>query len=350
MKIIRPIRQSDLDALLGMAETAGAGFTSLPPVREYLAQKIALSEQSFAATVEKAGHERYLFVMEETDSGEIGACCAIEAACGLDEAFYSYRVGTAIHASRELGIYNSVPTLYLSNDLTGTSVLCSLYMQPDFRGGGVGKLLSKCRFLFMANHPQRFSSKVIAEMRGVSNDAGHSPFWEGLGRHFFSVDYDRAEHIVGTGNKAFIAELMPPHPIYTVLLPQAAREVMGKVHPQTAPALQMLEQEGFRYQGYIDIFDGGPSVEAPLADIASVRRSRVRRVRIGPVPSDATLFLIANTRLGDFRCTIAGLAIDDDDHVIVPAAVAAALGLGDEPGKGGGDGNAEGAQARIVEL
>jgi len=330
MKIIRPIRSDDLPALLDMARNAGAGFTSLPPVPEYLADKIALSEASFAADVDEPGHQRYLFVMEETDSGEIGACCAIEAACGLDEAFYNYRVGLAVHASRELGIYNSVPTLYLSNDLTGTSVLCSLYMRPDFRGAGAGKLLSKCRFLFMANHPQRFAKKVIAEMRGVSDEQGRSPFWEGLGRHFFSVDYAHAEHIVGTGNKAFIAELMPPHPIYTVLLPEAARAVMGQVHPQTAPALHLLEQEGFRYQGYIDIFDGGPSVEAPLEEIRSIRRAQVLTVFVGK-PAAGAPCLIANTELGNYRCAYAEYAIKNG-HITLPAELARALEVdgGDE--------------------
>ena len=341
MKIIRPIRRADLAALVHMAETAGAGFTSLPPVPEYLAQKIELSEQSFKADVTQAGHERYMFVMEETDRGAsnfgIGACCAVEAACGLDEAFYNYRVGLAVHASRELGIYNSVPTLYLSNDLTGTSVLCSLFMKPDFRGAGSGKLLSKCRFLFMANFPGRFAAKVIAEMRGVSNEKGHSPFWEGLGRHFFTVDYERAEHIVGTGNKAFIAELMPPHPIYTVLLPQAARDVMGKVHPQTAPALHLLEQEGFRYQGYIDIFDGGPSVEARLVDIRSVQRSRLLPVRCGMVAPGGATQLVANTQLDNFRCAIAELAVSDD-HLTLSTELAEALGI------------ADGEMARVVAL
>lgn len=338
MKIIRPIRADDLPALVHMAETAGAGFTSLPPVPEFLAQKIALSEASFAAAIATPGHERYLFVMEESDTGEIGACCAIEAACGLDEAFYNYRVGLAVHASRELGIYNSVPTLYLSNDLTGTSVLCSLYMKPGFRGAGAGKLLSKCRFLFMACHPQRFAKKVIAEMRGVSDEHGHSPFWEGLGRHFFTVDYDRAEHIVGTGNKAFIAELMPPHPIYTVLLPQSAREVMGQVHPQTVPALHLLEQEGFRYQGYIDIFDGGPSVEAPLDEIRSIRRAQSLTAVIGAVAAgeDDPLCLVSNTGIGGFRCLATRLhpAAWADGRAPLSPAVAAALGVADgEPVK-----------------
>lgn len=325
MKIIRPIAPADLPALVHLAKSAGAGFTSLPTDEGFLKEKLELSLASFAKDVKVAGHERYLFVMEETGSGEIGACCAIEAACGLDEAFYNYRVGLTVHASRELGIYNQVPTLYLSNDYTGTSVLCSLYMQPHFRGAGAGKLLSKCRFLFMSLFPERFAEKVIAEMRGVSNEQGHSPFWEGLGRHFMSVGYTEAEHIVGMGNKAFIAELMPPHPIYAVLLPKAAQEVMGKVHADTAPALHLLQQEGFRYQGYIDIFDGGPTVEAPREDIRCICRAQAVTVRIGR-PQGGAPCLVANSLLGGFRCAYAELE-PDDGQVTLDAALAAELGV-----------------------
>lgn len=303
MQVLRPIALDDLDGLLHMAQTAGAGFTSLPPVAEILQAKIELSMQSFEATVTKPGHERYMFVLEDFERGKVGGCCAVEAACGLDEPFYNYRVGTTVHASRELKIYNLVPTLYLSNDYTGTSVLCSLYLAPEFRGGGNGHLLSRSRFLMMAQYPQRFADKVIAEMRGVSDEKGRSPFWEGLGRHFFSIDYDRAEHLVGMGNKAIIAELMPKHPIYTSLLSDEARAVLGKVHHQTVPALHLLERENFRMQGYIDIFDGGPTVEAPLHEIRSIKRSRVLRAaatgEFGGMPH-----LVANTSLGDFRCTL----------------------------------------------
>jgi len=322
MKVIRPIAAADLPALLQLAHAAGAGFTSLPTNEAYLKGKIDLSLASFADEVSSAGHERYLFVMEDISTGEIGACCAVEAACGLDEAFYNYRIGLTVHASRELGIYNRVPTLYLSNDYTGTSVLCSLFMQPHFRGEGAGKLLSKCRFLFMAQFPQRFADKVIAEMRGVSNDAGRSPFWEGLGRHFMSVEYTEAEHIVGMGNKGFIAELMPPHPIYSVLLPQEAQAVMGKVHSETAPALHLLEQEGFRYQGYIDIFDGGPTVEAPRSAIRSIAQSQLLPVRRG-LPTAATKGLIANTDLRGFRCIHANLHVEGGALLLTDAQMAA---------------------------
>ena len=325
MKVIRPIRPDDLDALVYMAQTAGAGFTSLPPDKDFLGKKIELSVQSFDADVKTAGHERYMFVLEDTATGEIGGCCAIEAACGLDEPFYNYHVGVTVHANRELGVYNRIPTLHLSNDYTATSVLCSLYLRPEFRSGGAGRLLSKCRFLFMGNFPARFSEKVIAEMRGVSDDKGQSPFWEGLGRHFFSIDYEAAEHIVGMGNKAFIAELMPPHPIYSVLLPPEAQAVMGRVHPQTAPALHLLEQEGFRYQNYVDIFDGGPTVEAPLMDIRSIRKSQLLPCQITDSSSGST-HLIANDRLHGFRCALAQLT-PSENSVNISAELAQALGV-----------------------
>jgi arginine N-succinyltransferase len=325
MNLIRPIRAADLDALVNIAKTAGAGFTSLPPVAEYLRERIELSERSFAAEVTLAGHQRYMFVLEDGATGSIGGCCAVEAACGLEEPFYNYHVGLTVHASRELDVYRRTPTLYLSNDYTGASVLVSLYLAPAFRGGGAGRLLSKCRFAFMAQFPQRFASKVIAEMRGVSDEQGRAPFWEGLGRHFFSIDYARAEHIVGMGNKAFIAELMPKHPIYTVLLSPEAQTVMGRVHWQTAPALHLLEQEGFRYQGYIDIFDGGPTVEAPLADIRSIRRSRLLTAHVGG-DGGGEPHLVASTGLSDFRCALARLTPDDTSVDLEPA-LAAALGV-----------------------
>ena len=327
MNRIRPIRPDDLDALLELAREAGAGFTSLPPDRDFLRGRIELSLRSFDAQVTTPGHERYLFVLQDGRDGGVGGCCAVEAACGLDEPFYSYRVGLTVQASQRFELYNRVPTLYLTNDYTGSTVLCSLFLRPGFRGRtGAGRLLSKCRFLFMAAHRARFAERAIAEMRGVSDERGRAPFWEGLGRHFFRVDYGEAERIVGLGNKSFIAELMPAHPIYAALLPAEARDVMGQVHEHTRPALRLLESEGFRHQGYIDIFDGGPTVEAPLAAVRSVRESRVLESRIGTAPPGAAMQLLANDRLREFRCVMAPAA-PARDHVVLDQATAAALNI-----------------------
>ncbi len=157
-----------------------------------------------------------------------------------------------------------MPTLFLSNDHTGSSELCTLFLDPEWRKEGNGYLLSKSRFMFMAAFRDKFNDKVVAEMRGVIDEHGYSPFWQSLGKRFFSMDFSRADFLCGTGQKAFIAELMPKHPIYTHFLSQEARDVIGQVHPQTAPARAVLEKEGFRYRNYIDIFDGGPTLECDI--------------------------------------------------------------------------------------
>ncbi len=106
-------------------------------------------------------------------------------AVGLNDPWYNYRVGTLVHASKELNVYNALPTLFLSNDHTGSSELCTLFLDPDWRKEGNGYLLSKSRFMFMAAFRDKFNDKVVAEMRGVIDEHGYSPFWQSLGKRFF---------------------------------------------------------------------------------------------------------------------------------------------------------------------
>lgn len=118
---------------------------------------------------------------------------AILEAVGLNDPWYNYRVGTMVHASKELNVYNALPTLFLCNDHTGASELCTLFLDPAWRKEGNGYLLSKSRFMFMAAFRDRFNEKVVAEMRGVIDDTGYSPFWESLGERFFSMEFSRAD-------------------------------------------------------------------------------------------------------------------------------------------------------------
>lgn len=324
MLVVRPITPHDYAALYTCAVESGHGFTSLPVDEGLLRRRIARAQEAFArAQVSEPGEEGYLFVMEDSASGEVVGCSAIEAAVGLSESFYHYRRGKEVHASRELSVYNEVETLTLCNDYTGVTELCTLFLRQPFRKHMNGRVLSRFRLLFMAEFKQRFSTTVIAEMRGVSDDLGNSPFWQWLQKNFFSIDFTQADYLTGIGEKTFIAELMPRHPIYVKLLSAEAQAVIGKVHQNTRPALAMLESEGFRCRGYIDIFDAGPTVEADLVNIRSVRDSRRLPVKIGVVSSTAR-YIICNTRLADFRAGQAQLDIHSD-HVVIEASVAAAL-------------------------
>ncbi|WP_114195460.1 arginine N-succinyltransferase [Edaphovirga cremea] len=303
MMLIRPVQHKDLADILVLAGKTGIGMTSLPKDEKHLAARIERAIATWEGHLER-GEQGYLFVLEDSEQQKVVGVSAIEVAVGLSEPWYNFRVGTLVHASKALNVYKPVPTLYLSNDHTGYSELCTLFLDQDYRHNKNGQLLSKVRFLFIATFRQYFARKVIAEMRGVSDENGLSPFWEGVGRHFFGMDFAQADFLTGTGQKSFIAELMPKHPLYVDFLTPEARAVIGTVHPQTAPARAVLESEGLHYQGYVDIFDAGPTLEADIDDIRAVKQSRRLKVVIGESASDAPCYLVANENYVNYRALL----------------------------------------------
>lgn len=300
--IVRPVRQDDLPSLLALARSAGSGLTTLPADLERLAHRVGWAEKTFAGDAERADAD-YLFVMAD-DEDQVVGITGLAGAVGLREPWYNYRVGMTLSASPRLGIYRPVPTLFLVNDLCGQSEVCSLFLHANHRVGINGRLLSKSRFLFLAEFAHLFGERIIAEMRGVSDENGRSPFWEGLGKHFFQMPFAEADYLTGIGNKAFIAELMPRFPLYTPLLPESARAVIGKVHRHTEAALRLLQGEGFSHRGYVDIFDGGAVVECETAQIRAVRESQVLVLSVG-TPDAGEDYLIFNRSLADCRITCA---------------------------------------------
>ncbi|MDA9557709.1 arginine N-succinyltransferase [Vibrio sp.] len=326
MLVVRPISRSDYDALHLCAVESGHGFTSLPVDKELLNRRITHSEDSFNKDdLSEPTNESYLMVGVDSDTGDIAGTTGIEAAVGWDVPFYSYHISTVIHHSERLNVHNKVKILTLGNDYTGYSEVCTLFLRPNHRKGTNGRLMSKCRFLLMAEHPERFSKTVFAEMRGVSDEEGNSPFWKWLQTHFFSIDFTMADYLTGVGKKGFIADLMPKFPIYVNLLSQEAQAVIQQVHPQTAPALKLLQQEGFRCRDHIDIFDGGPTVECDLDSVKAVKCSFNAITQISEHTS-STQFLISNTRFKHFRAAVSQVAYDEETkHAIITPDTAKAL-------------------------
>ncbi|MDV7104247.1 arginine N-succinyltransferase [Vibrio sp. TH_r3] len=328
MLVVRPIQKTDYDALRVCAEESGHGFTSLPVNEELLTNRINHSVESFnKPNVTKAGDEGYLMVGFDSETGEIGGTTGIEAAIGWDVPFYTYHISKVVHSSAKLGVNNVVKLLTFGNNYTGCSEVCTLFLRPTFRGGLNGRLMSKCRFLMMAEHPQRFAKTVFAEMRGVSDQHGNSPFWQWLQEHFFSIDFTLADYLTGIGKKGFIADLMPKLPIYVNLLSKEAQAVIGQVHDNTVPALKLLEKEGFVCRDYVDIFDAGPTVECDLNNIASVRDSFKAKVEISDHASSQS-YLMINTCFDNFRATAAKAAYDQETgRVLLSLEVATALNV-----------------------
>jgi len=82
--------------------------------------------------------------------------------------------------------------------------------------------------------------------------------------------------------------------------------VMGQPHPSGRAALRMLEAEGFAFDRYIDIFDGGPTVTAQTDNIRTVREARTETIaEIGE--GGPTKVLAASGSLTDFRAACASV-------------------------------------------
>jgi arginine N-succinyltransferase len=140
-------------------------------------------------------------------------------------------------------------------------------------------------------------------------------------------DADLANSAMGN---QIISDLLPRHPIYVALLPEAAKECLGKPHDSAAPAYKMLLKEGFAFHGYIDVFDGGPLVDARIDDIKTVKDSKVYTVRIDD-SGDAPVYLLAAGYLQSFRVT-RGAGKVEGEIMTIGADAAKALGVkaGDE--------------------
>jgi arginine N-succinyltransferase len=313
MMLLRNARKSDLDTIYQFAEQSGVGFTTLPKDKEILANRLSWSCTSFQKTVDTPNGEYYLFVLEDPSTGQVVGTSAIEATTGFDFPFYSYKVSKHTRICSSLNIRSDYEALNLVNDNQGRSEICTLFVEPAYRFQYNGLLLSRGRFLFMGQYPERFTSIIIAELRGISDEREHSPFWDGLGEHFFHIPFVVADHLTLSENKQFIADLMPTYPIYVNILPPAAQGVIGIPHESTMKAMNILLREGFRYNSYIDIFDGGPTLEAPREQIRTIANNRLMTVKNTRKEVSSQQYIIANTKL-NYRATISQATINKSQN------------------------------------
>ncbi|KQM27009.1 MULTISPECIES: arginine N-succinyltransferase [unclassified Sphingomonas] len=319
---IRAARESDLKYLYEMAKLTGGGFTNLPPDRNALMTRLERSAMAFSHEEDSPRDEVFVLVLENIDTGEVRGTCQVFTKVGQRWPFYSYRVATLTKHSEALGRTFRADILNLVNDLEGSSEVGGLFLHPGERAGGLGLLLARSRYLFIARHRGRFADRVLAELRGIIDEAGGSPFWDGVAGRFFGMTFQDADQFNAIHGNQFIADLMPRHPVYIAMLPEAARGVIGLPHPTGRAAMRMLENEGFAYENYVDIFDGGPTMTARTDQIATVRNRReLQVVAIGEGGSPS---LLATGRLADFRACMGDVTLRDDG-IVIDAEAARAL-------------------------
>ncbi len=321
---LRPATGDDIEPLYEMAKLTGGGFTNLPPDRDSLAGKLERSTQAFTRESEDLRDDLFVLVLENCETGEVRGTCQLFSQVGQRWPFYSYRLHTLTQHSRELGRTVRAEILSLVTDLEGSSEVGGLFLHPGERAGGLGLLLARSRYLFIAMHRHRFGARIIAELRGVIDERGGSPFWDGVAGRFFGMSFQEADYFNALHGNQFIADLMPKHPVYAAMLSEKARSAIGVPHPSGRAAMRMLENEGYSYDGYIDIFDGGPTMVARTDQVKSIAGSRKADLSATDL-AQGERALLATGMLADFRCCYGAREICEDGTAAIDAQAADVL-------------------------
>ncbi|MFO6448470.1 arginine N-succinyltransferase [Erythrobacter sp. NE805] len=318
---LRAARPADLEALYEMAKLTGGGFTNLPPDRAALRTKLERAEAAFARDADSLADELFVLVLENARSGAVRGTCQLMSQVGQRWPFYSYRLNTLTQYSQELDRTVRAELLSLVTDLEGSSEVGGLFLHPNERAGGLGLLLARSRYLFVAMHRPRFAERILAELRGIIDERGGSPFWEGVAGRFFGMSFQDADYFNAIHGNQFIADLMPKHPVYVAMLSEDARSVIGVPHPTGRAAMRMLEDEGFRYENYVDIFDGGPTMIARTDNVATVRNACEARITTLDV-AEGERAILATGRLGTFRACFGARVLGADGGIAIDSASA----------------------------
>ncbi|HAR09459.1 MAG TPA: arginine N-succinyltransferase [Cobetia sp.] len=332
MLVVRPVQPRDLPALERLAGSATPRLTNLPAHRDRLEERIARSTRAMAREVDFPGDEAYTFVLEDLDLDEVVGTASIRAQAGAQDAYYTYRQETLIHASQQLNVRHEVQTLSLSHEVSDATLLCALSLDARYRETDADSLLRRARLMFIAQYPERFATELAVAFPGyleTRDERQVSPFWDSVGQHFFDRDFNEINQMAGVRSKSFIAEVMPPFPLYLPLLTPQARAAIGRENPRHEYAMQEMLAEGFSRSRHVDIFDAGPLLLAECERLHTFKQCGWHPVRIRPQESlpDAVPAMVANQRLGDFRCVLARYALTPTGQLMLTPQQAEVLGV-----------------------
>lgn len=357
MYVIRRARAEDVGTLVKLARMVH--FINLPPNKEMVGLKIAASRESFrraAGTGRRDGRPKrlhepgevrgysqgiadsdvFMFVLENTETGSVlGTSQLIASMGGPGNPNYGFKLEKREFFAEDIKTGTSHIVARLHTDESGPTEIGGLILQPASRGARLGELMSFIRFHFIAMRRELFSDRLLAEMMAPISDDGRSLFWEAVGQRFIPLSYTEADVQCGR-SRQFIPSLLPREDIYLSLLPPAARDSVGEVHRETAPARRMLEKLGFSFCGVVDPFDAGPMLDAVTDEVPLVRDTASRELAgvVEEGACDRTGIVSMMRSDGEFRAVRAPMAFDGEGRVSIPAEHAEAIGVrpGDELG------------------
>ena len=261
----RPIEPDDAQKVFNLSKKAQGGLSNLPKTLLDTKEIIKKSNLSFKKDT-PIKLRKFVFVIEDQNRSIMGIS-AIKARIGVHRPYYSFYLNKKA----------TYPYVELTKQYLGPTELGSLFLAPKFRGKGVARLLSLSRFLFIHCFNDYFTKTITAEMRGYLNTDDSSPVWNAIGKKFIPIPFNEAD-IQSMKDDHFIEKHFPKKPIYLALLNKKTQKIIGKVHPLTEPAKNLLLSEGFKVSNTIDIFDGGPTLDCLVKNIRTIKTSKKPRL------------------------------------------------------------------------
>jgi arginine N-succinyltransferase len=274
MFVIHEVRPSELDELEALASKLDT--LNLPDNRERLEQIIDRSRASFGESQKKLQERDYVFVLRDLEADRlVGTSMIISQHGTYERPSVYFKVREEQKYSETLDKFFNHEVLQLQFDYHGPTEIGGLIVDPAYRKHRLklGKLISFVRFMYIGMHRDWFRDRIVADLLPPLKEDGNSDLWDCLGWHFTELDYREADRM-SRENIEFVRSLFPTSPIYTQLLPEAARTKIGVVGDQTKPAAKMLKSIGFAYDERIDPFDGGPTFSVQTDFCTPVQRTR----------------------------------------------------------------------------
>ena len=314
MFLLRPARPGDLPAIMELARHLDS--PNLPHDEEFVRARLERSERSFCELAPPSSTQEYQLALEDATGAVVGTCAVISKH-GTPEMPHLYlKVSIEQRHAESVDVTMKHCILQLGAATDGPSELGSLVLLPEARGvpGSPGKLLSWGRFALISQFPDCFESNLLAEMRASLDEHGRNAFWESFGQRFTDMTYLEADRL-SAEDKTFIVDLFPDIPFYATLLPDEVMEELGCVHPETTPALRLLQRAGFYWIGEIDPFDAGPFVGAKTEEVVPIRDAqRVVLASEALEPDDPTgkRWIISTVDGGGFRAVMAAALLEGD--------------------------------------
>ncbi len=328
---IRGAQPSDEEGLLELASHLNT--VNLPNDRETVRQILDHAEKSFTGAIKSPQRREYLFVLVDTDTGQLLATSKIFGQLGRRDAPYIYLdVIDEERYSATLDRHFKHTTLSIGYSYNGPTEIGGLVLLPQFRlhPERLGQSISYVRFLYMKMHRTYFRDEVLAELLPPLESDGTSHLWDALGRNFTGMSYQEADRL-SKGNKEFIRSLFPEGTFYASLFPKTAQDVIGKVGAGTRGVEKMLRRVGFRYAERVDPFDGGPHFTAPTDEISLVKQSK--KVTLAPLRESAfearALVALDLLQAPYFRAVQTSCSFGENETLEIPLATREHLGLKD---------------------